>query len=155
MKSLYLLSVLPLLAACNSDPIAPKSAPANVPDAPSLTWTFDTPRPSMISAEVIGKDGSAYNVVRITWNDPTINEDWNALYFTSPTAMPMVLNAPGYPDAGTRVVEMSVLTDYTNVAVGTAWAGAKTLRTPYSDPVAITSGGSVITNTVKGKGRNK
>ena len=153
MKSLYLLSVLPLLAACNTDPMAPKAAPAKVPDAPSLTWTFDTPRPSMVSAEVIGKDGSDHNIVRITWNDPTLNEDWNALYFTSPTAYPMVMNAPGYADTGTRVVELSVLSNYTTVAVGAAWAGDETLRTPYSDPVAITSGGSVINNTVKGKGR--
>ena len=155
MKSLYLLSVVPLLAACNSDPIAPKAAPANFPDAPSLTWTFDTPRPSVVSAEVVGKDGPDRNLVRITWNDPTLDESWNAMYFTSSTAYAMVLNAPGYADTGTRAVDLSVPTAYTNVAVGAAWAGDETLRTPYSDPVAITSGGSVINNTVKGKGRNK
>jgi len=155
MKSLYLLSVLPLLAACNSDPVAPKTAPASVPNAPSLTWTFDTARPSIISAVVVGKDGAGYNIVRITWNDPTLDEAWNAMYFTSSSAYPMVLNAPGYADTGTRVVDLSVSTAYTNVAVGAAWGGDDNLRTPYSDPVAITSDGSVIINTVKGKGRNK
>ena len=153
MKSLSLLFVLPLLAACNTDPMAPKAGPAGVPDAPSLTWAFDTPRPSVVSAQVVGKDGAGHNIVRITWNDPTLNEDWNAMYFTSSTEPAMVLNAPGYADTGTREVDLSVPVGYTNVAVGAAWSGDETLRTPYSDPVAITSDGSIVTNAVKKKGR--
>ena len=146
------LLLLPLLVACSdraSNPTAP-----TMPKAPSLTWVFDTPRPTMVSAEIVGTDGPDYNIVRLTWNDNTDDESWSAFYFTSPTEFAMVLNAAGVAGTGVRTVDLPVPTSFNAVAVGAAWANdGNTLRTPYSASVPITEA-ATLTTAAKRKGKH-
>lgn len=133
-RSALLLAVV-TLAACSPD--ATTAPRQSQPDAPNATWVFDTPRPSMISAEIVGSDSHDYNIVRVTFNDATDDESWDAFYFGS--GFP-VLNVAGVAGTGVRTADLVVPREATSVAVGAAWAqpDGNTLRTPYSAPFAIT-----------------